>query len=210
MQIPAGGAANLVVPLAARQPRLQRRLRGHADRGAGGRHQGVEPGRPRARRALLDVRVPPASSRADRLRRLAAVASADRRRQLHPRLARGARRGGRDEHEVVPFAPTSAPGRRSDPRGARRAPGRAAAAVPALRALLAAGLEPRSGGRRSSASSGRSTCCTSPTGCTRRSAAGCARRWCTTSCRCVSRSGCRGGRGACTARSTATPRAPAT
>ena len=44
-------------PAPARQPRLQRRLRGHADRGAGGRHQGVQSGRPRARRALLDVRV---------------------------------------------------------------------------------------------------------------------------------------------------------
>ena len=56
-------------------------------------------------------------SREDRLRRQPALASADGRRQLRPRLARRARRGrGAGEHEIVAFAPTSPAGRKAIPR----------------------------------------------------------------------------------------------
>jgi hypothetical protein len=66
-----------------------------------------------------------------------------------------------------------------------------------------------SGGRRSSGSWDRSTCCTSRTGCIRRSAAASARRWSTTSFRCGSRSGSRPARSGCTERSTGMRRTPA-
>ena len=46
----------------------------------------------------------------DRRRRLAALAPARGDRELHPRLARRARRGGRRRHEIVAFAPTSLEG----------------------------------------------------------------------------------------------------
>ena len=92
---------------------------GHADRSAGGRHQGVQPGPARARRSLHAVHVPPlpcgsrSTSRRSPIRgRGSATTSAARSRG-------SSRRGG--EHEVVPFAPTSPQGRRSDP--ARRSPG---------------------------------------------------------------------------------------
>ena len=123
------------------------------------------------------------------------------------RCAGSSRRAAR---RVVAFAPTSAPGRRTIREALAGLPVEPRLRFAPVRALLAAGLEPRSGGRRSSASSALSTCCTSPTGCTRRSAAASARRWSTTSCRSGFPSGRRGGRGGCTARSTGTPRAPAT
>ena len=47
-----------------------------------------------------------------------------------------------DEHEIVPFAPTSPQGLKAIPAGAGRHPGRGAPPLPALRARLAAGLEP--------------------------------------------------------------------
>ena len=148
--------------------------------------------------------------RENRLRRLAAVASAERGRQLHPRLARGARRGGgrapRDRRVRA-----DEPGREAgDPRGARGDRRRDCGSASCRSRTAGARPGAASSGRPPSGSSAPSTCSTSPTGCIRRSAPGSARRWCTTSSRCTSRSGCRGAPSRCTARSTATWRRPAT
>ena len=80
--------------------------------------------------------------REDRLRRLAALASPQRRRQLHPRLARGARRGGRRAPRDRRLR-ADEPGREAgDPRGARGDRRRDADRLPAVRARLAHRLEP--------------------------------------------------------------------
>ena len=99
-----------------------------------------------ARRPLrIAVRLP---RREDRVRRLAAVARADRRQQLHPRLARRARRGRAARgHEVVAFAPTS------PRRDARRSP-RRSTGIPSSCGFAAAGRA-RAGARRGRASAGR-------------------------------------------------------
>ena len=114
------------------------------------------------------------------------------------------------EHEVVAVRADEPAGAEADPRGARRHPGRAAAALPPVRALLAPGLEPRrlAAGRAVPRPDRRAPLhrLDVPAAARRRSA----RRWSTTSCRCGSPSGCRAGRSGCTARSTGTPRAPAT
>ena len=114
MQLPAGGAANLVVPL----PRGNREscivdFEVSPTAVAGGRHQGLQnQDAARARRALLDVRV-----QAREVVRIAFDVSP----LSHPRTGvgnyiRGSLAGlveAAGRHEVVPFAPTSAPGRRT-------------------------------------------------------------------------------------------------
>ena len=104
------------------------------------RHERPEPRPARARRALHAVHVP------------AVRIAFDVSPLSHPRTGvgnyiRGSLAGlveaAGSEHEVVPFAPTSPQGKKRDPRGAGGHPGRAAAALPPLRPLLAAGLEPR-------------------------------------------------------------------
>ena len=138
----------------------------------------------------------------------------------HPRTGignyiRGSLRGlveaARATHEIVAFAPTSPQGRKAIPRGA----GRASPSSVRLELLPFAHLWRTawsgSAAPASSASSGRSTCSTSPTGCTRRSAAASARRRSTTSCRSAFPSGCTGRtRAHARARSTGTRRGRAT
>ena len=81
--------------------------------------------------------------REDRVRRQPALARADRDRQLHPRLARRAGRGGRrparDRRVRADEPRRPAP----HPRGARGHPADDEAAAAAVRAPLAAGVEPR-------------------------------------------------------------------
>ena len=115
------------------------------------------------------------TSREDRVRRLAVVPPADGRGELHPRLAARGRRGGRRRARGDPLRPDLAAGQAADPGGASRPAGdRACASSRSPTSGARAGAAPA--GRRSSASSARSTCCTSRTGCTRPSAAGSARR----------------------------------
>ena len=140
---------------------------------------------------------------------VAAVASAHRRRQLHPRLAApGSSRRRRRADEVVAFAPASVRGTREIESRARRMStcARGLPVVPvgahALRTLwsrarLAAARARRRSARRLplqrldvSAAARRAS----------------ARRWFTTSCRCTIPSGCTRARARCTARSTGTRR----
>ena len=115
MQIPAGGAADAGRPARPRGNRVC-----NVDFEVSPTAvpavvtKGVQPG-PRELGAHFSTfeYTPAANSRADRVRRLAAVPPADGRRQLHARLARGARRGGGDEPRWSPFAPTTAHGRRT-------------------------------------------------------------------------------------------------
>ena len=140
------------------------RQAGHADRAAAelprGLHGQPDPRAGERRPApagihFLGFDVPPRSAihlavrlrrtcrrREDRVRRVAALASAQRRRQLHPRLARGARRGGRRAPRDRRLR-ADEPGREAgDPRGARGDRRRDADRLPAVRARLAHGLEP--------------------------------------------------------------------
>ena len=179
--VPAAREGEPARPAAAGRRRLHGAVRDLAD-GRPGRRRPA-----RARRPLPRVRLP--ASREDRLRRQPALASADGRRQLRPRLARRARRGrgrGARDRRVRADEPGRAEG---DPACARRARRRAQARAAALLAALARRLEPARRDRRSSASSATSTSSTTPTGCTRRRPAASARRPCTTSCRSASRSG---------------------
>ena len=99
----------------------------------------------RARSARTSSRFELRTPSEDRLRRQAAVAPADRRRQLHPRLARGLAEAAGGEHEVVAFAPASARGRRAIAEALDGiAVERALVALP-VRARVAHGLEPRLG-----------------------------------------------------------------
>ena len=142
----------------------------------------------RTRACSASTSSPSRPRREDRVRRQPALARADRREQLHPRLARAASPRSR---------PSAAPGRRlradvaggqaRHSRGARRHRRRAAARRAAVRARLAHAPGRSRAGRLPSACSARSTCSTSATGCTRRSAAACARRRSTTSCRSTTR-----------------------
>ena len=106
----------------------------------------------------------------DRRRRLAALAPAHRRRQLHPRLAAGLVEAGGDE--IVAFAPASRARQARDRGGARWDRGRAAAAGAPCGACRRAPRGAGSAGRRRSGSSAASTSSTSATGCIRRSGPG--------------------------------------
>ena len=121
--------------------------------------------------------------REDPLRREPAVAPAARDRELHPRVARRSRGGGRRAARDRRVRADEPEGARADPGGARggrrRAPDLAAAVL--ARAADRAGARP--GGPPPSAWSAPSTCSTSATGCTRRSAQASARRRSTTSSR---------------------------
>ena len=117
---------------------------------------------PRARRPLPRLRV-----RAVRIvfDVSPALAPAHRRRQLHPRLARRARRGRGGAARDRRLRADEPRGPQLDPARARRARRRAQARPAPVLAALARRLEPRSAGPRSSASSAASTSSTTPTGC---------------------------------------------
>ena len=121
-----------------------------------------------------------------------ALARADGRQQLHPRLARAASPRSRRERRAT----RSSRSRRPRPRARASIPEALAGIAVELRLVTLPGAH---GWRtawsrlgwppRRALARRRSTCSTSPTGCTRRSAPACARRRSTTSCRSTSRSG---------------------
>ena len=119
----------------------------------------------------------------DRVRRQSSEPSAARDRELHPGLARRARRGRRGRARDRRVRPDEHPRARAG--SALRSPAstsrcaRGRCPSPTRCARPGAG----SATRRRSACSASSTCFTSRTGCTRRSALACARRRSTTSCR---------------------------
>ncbi len=127
--------------------------------------------------------------REDRVRRQPALAPADGDRQLRSRLARRAGRGGGGEARARRLRADPPARPQVDPRGAGRPPGRAAHRRPAVVARLPDGLEPcRPALRGALPRPGRRA----PLQRLARAAAartGSARRWCTTSCRCSTRSG---------------------
>ena len=113
--------------------------------------------------------------REDRVRRQPALARADRDRQLHPRLARGAGRGRRASRTRSSRSHRRARGPAPIPEALAGHPDDEAA--PRCRSRTTGGRRgAASAGRRSSAFSARSTSSTTPTGCSRRSGRACARR----------------------------------
>ena len=154
---------------------VRRALHGFADRRPQGRHQRPEPRPARARSPLHALHV----------QALLVRIAFDVSPLSHPRtgvgnyirgsLARAGRGGGRRARGRRLRADQPA-GEAPDPGGARRHPGRAAPVGSCPSRTTGARPGAASAGRRSSGSSGRSTCCTSRTGCTRRSAAASARR----------------------------------
>ena len=147
-------------------------LRGRADGRPGDGEARQEAGRACARRAL-----PRASTTArqgeDRLRRHAALAPADGRRQLHARRARRARRGGRRGRRGRRVRADEPAAAARDRGGARRRRRRAArSSTLPLRPRLAHRLEPHGVAAGGALPRPASTSSTSRTGCTRRSARG--------------------------------------
>ena len=181
------GAGRAVRHRGAARPHGSGRRRHVPRRLPDGDDEGARSATTRARSAPTSA--PSTTGREDRVRRQPALAPADGDRQLRPRLARRAGRGGGGEARARRLRADAAARPQVDPRGAGRPPGRAAHRRPAVVARLPDGLEPPRPALRRSASSAGSTCSTSATGWCRRSATGSARRWCTTSSRCSTRSG---------------------
>ena len=161
-----------------------------ADRRAGRGHWRRKHRRPRARRALqpFDYR---RRDREDRVRRQPALPPAARDRQLHPRLARRARRGRRRPSTRSSRSRRRASAARSG--SARRSRASTSSCARGRSALACAphGLEPARASRRRAPPRRLRRRCTSRTGCTRRSQPASARRRSTTSSRSIIPSGAR-------------------